>query len=75
MNVPRNHDEAMARIAHLETALRQIAAFDDKGASERLTASGSYARFDEPGSVKIAREALGRGRFVMPTKEVTGEQI
>jgi hypothetical protein len=38
--------------------LRQIAALDDKLANDRLAATGSYSGFDEPGSVKIAREIL-----------------
>lgn len=75
MNTPRNYDEAMARIARLETALRQIASFDDAGANERLAATGSYGRFDEPGSVQIARAALAPDGFRMPTREVTGETI
>jgi hypothetical protein len=42
----------------LRDALTRIASFDDKGANEYLEATGSYSRFDEPGAVKIAREAL-----------------
>ncbi len=75
MSTPKTFDEAMARIAHLEAALTKIASFDDVGASQRLASSGSYARFDEPGSVQIAREALAPRKFSMPTKEVTGETL
>ena len=39
-------------------ALQLIAAFDDEHASERLRKTGSYGGFDEPGSVRVAREAL-----------------
>jgi hypothetical protein len=44
----------------LAEALRKIACFDDESANERLRRTGgdSYALFDEPGSVQIAREAL-----------------
>lgn len=42
----------------LTIALTRIAAFDDTGANERLARDGSYASFDEPSSVQIAREAL-----------------
>ena len=73
MNTPRNYDEALVRIARLETALRQIACLDDAGANQRLAARGNYGSFDELGSVKIAREALGVNGFHMPTREVTGE--
>lgn len=44
----------------LVEALTKIAAFDDTGANYRLETLGSYAGFDEPGSVKVAREALAR---------------
>jgi hypothetical protein len=39
-------------------ALKKIAAYDDAAASAYLRATGSYASFDEPGSVEIARTAL-----------------
>lgn len=39
-------------------ALIKIAAFDDVGASVRLSQTGSYSRFDEQGSVRVARETL-----------------
>ena len=42
----------------LRTALTTIAAFDDAGASRHLELNGSYGRFDEPFSVRVAREAL-----------------
>ena len=50
---------AEASLATMREALEQIAAFNDKQASERLAQTGSYASFDEPGSVEIARRALG----------------
>ena len=67
MNTPRNYDEALARIARLETALRQIASFRE---GQVVTSS-----FDDPASAKIAREALGARAFEIPTKEVTGETL
>ena len=39
-------------------ALTKIASDDDSLASDILADIGSYAGFDEPGSVKIAREAI-----------------
>ena len=44
----------------LVNALRKIAAFGDTGANEHLARTGSYALFDEPGAVQIAREALAK---------------
>jgi len=46
------------RIERLEGALREIASFNDKDASEHLERTGSYSLFDEPGSVEVARAAL-----------------
>lgn len=45
-------------IERLRKALTHIAAYDDELASARLAKTGRYGAFDEPGSVKIAREAL-----------------
>jgi hypothetical protein len=58
--MPTEHllDEAAEEITRLRAALEKIACFDDLGANKRLTSSGSYGSFDEPGSVRIAREAL-----------------
>lgn len=42
----------------LRLALTRIATYGDEGANARLKATGSYSVFDEPGSVKIAREVL-----------------
>jgi len=42
----------------LIAALIGIAAFDDIGANDRLATNGSYSGFDEPGGVRVAREAL-----------------
>ena len=50
-----------ARIKVLEEALENIAAFHDIQASRRCDNTGSYALFDEPGSVEIARQALKTG--------------
>lgn len=47
-------------------ALEKIASFDDALACARLEASGTYANFDEPGSVQIARAALARARGEKP---------
>lgn len=59
-------NDVLHRLAHVQhaaakykTALEKIAAYDDTGANARLKATGSYALFDEPGSVQTAREALG----------------
>lgn len=48
--------EAGLRVA--VAALTRIAALDDDGANQHLETTGSYGRFDEPGSVQVAREAL-----------------
>lgn len=44
--------------AWLKARLEPIACHDDKGANEHLDRTGSFSRFDEPGSVKTAREIL-----------------
>jgi hypothetical protein len=46
--------------AVLVEALREIAAFDDRGANEHLAKTGSYGAFDEPGAVETARAALAQ---------------
>lgn len=46
------------KAAWLIARLKKIACLDDKAANERLYLTGSYSAFDEPGSVKIAREIL-----------------
>jgi hypothetical protein len=46
------------RVEVLEKALKEIACFDDDAAGAYLKNHSSYARFDEPGSVEIARAAL-----------------
>lgn len=38
--------------------LKMIASLDDKMANHHLETTGSYACFDEPGSVRVAREIL-----------------
>lgn len=47
-------------IEDLAGALRNIAAYDDKPASENLEKTGSWGQFDEPGGAQIARAALER---------------
>jgi RecJ-like exonuclease len=49
-----NHHEGLVE------ALREIAAFDDTNANRHLEMTGSYAAFDEPASVAIARAILSR---------------
>jgi hypothetical protein len=49
-----NHHEGLVE------ALRKIAAFDDTNANRLLEMTGSYAAFDEPASVAIARAILSR---------------
>lgn len=44
----------------LREAFVGIAAFDDEGANLRLKTTGSYALFDEPGAVQVAREILSQ---------------
>ena len=39
-------------------AMRRIATTDDTNANYHLEHTGSYAAFDEPGSVAVARETL-----------------
>lgn len=56
--VARAYLSAATRVAELEAGLTKIAALDDVGANDYLKARGSYGRFDEPGSVQIARETL-----------------
>lgn len=48
------------RLNHLRyrAALIEIAAYDDKAASDHLAYTGSYSCFDEPGAVETARKAL-----------------
>lgn len=48
----------LQQVPALIAALQKIACFDDDGADRHLSATGSYSMFDEPGSVKIARDAL-----------------
>jgi len=49
---------AQPEVERLREALTEIAAFNNTGANEHLRRFGTYAMFDEPGSVKIARAAL-----------------
>ena len=50
--------ELAAEVERLRAALTKIAAFDDVGACDYLTRTGSFAVFDEPSSAKLARAAL-----------------
>ena len=47
-----------AERARYRQALIRIAMFHDEAASEKLSQTGRYSRFDEPVSVEIARKAL-----------------
>ncbi|MCP4410747.1 MAG: hypothetical protein GY807_24005 [Gammaproteobacteria bacterium] len=49
---------AADELERLRAALNYIAAWDDRGANERLKITGSYAEFDEPNAVATARDAL-----------------
>lgn len=49
------------RIQIYKNALKKIAAFDDAIGCEHLAATGSYAAFDEPASVQLARKTLADG--------------
>lgn len=47
--------------------LKKIACFDDKLANHHLETTGSYSCFDEPGSVRIARDILAEMESRAPT--------
>ena len=47
-----------ARLEVAMEALNAIGCFDDRQGNRRLEETGSYSAFDEPGSVKNARNAL-----------------
>lgn len=49
---------AEAENERLRNVLREIACFGDYSAEMKLSRTGSYGGFDEPGSVQIARAAL-----------------
>ena len=49
-----------AQIEKLVEALRSIACYEDDAAGRMLANTGSYAGFDEPGSVFMARKALAQ---------------
>ncbi len=55
-NKKRQNYKQQAEIAI--AALTEIASFNDQTAQGYLKKTGSYAYFDEPGSVETAREAL-----------------
>ena len=48
----------MSELDRFRAALTEIAKYDDEGANARLSISGSYGSFDEPGAVQTAREVL-----------------
>ncbi len=52
--------QAVNAYEHMLEALTKVAAFDDKAASDLADITGSYSAFDEPGSVKIARDTLAK---------------
>jgi hypothetical protein len=54
-------------------ALERIAAFYDTGANAHLEKTGSYSLFDEPGSVRTAREALLKMK--RPAEREPGGQV
>ena len=56
--VARAYLDLQAENARMREALEKIASLDDEGANAYLKNHGSYAMFDEPGSVEIARSAL-----------------
>jgi hypothetical protein len=57
----QGYQDWQREVERLQAALKRIACLGDSGANERLARTGSYSMFDEPGSVEIAREALGNG--------------
>lgn len=57
--VPETFAKELERESNLmRAALERLACRNDFGADSWLEKTGSYSRFDEPGSVQIAREAL-----------------
>jgi hypothetical protein len=54
----RAHNATIDECEKFREALTKIAAYDDAAASAYLRATGSYAHFDEPKAVEIARTAL-----------------
>lgn len=51
----------LGRYEIMDIALTDIGCYHDLDASDNLRNTGSYSSFDEPGSVKIAREVLDKG--------------
>ena len=49
---------SLDKAADFYQALEKIATLDDVGANKVLQRTGSYSAFDEPVSVRIAREAI-----------------
>jgi hypothetical protein len=52
-----------------EAALRDIACFADAAGNNKLKQVGEYGAFQEPSSVKIAREALIKGEKIAEETE------
>jgi len=59
----------------LRERLTEIACLDDALANQRLETTGSYSCFDEPGSVRIAREILVELERTPAQAVVTSEPI
>jgi hypothetical protein len=57
--IEKYREDALDEAVRFSEALERIACYGDESAGAFLDRTGSYAAFDEPGSVQIAREALG----------------
>lgn len=60
---------AADRVEQMEEALRHIAAYTDKEASEYLRKTGKYSLFDEPAAVSTARGVLEQPLVTTDVKE------
>ncbi|MEI4473218.1 hypothetical protein [Frigidibacter sp. MR17.24] len=76
----RMADQERAKVAAAEAerdalraALDEIACWNDSFANDRLTATGSYGGFDEPGAVETARTAIARPIALTPGARPTEE--
>lgn len=71
----RDGDYERRALLRFRAALMEIAAYDDVSANLWLRKHGNYGRFDEPGSVQIAREALeAESRQFTTTTTETGNE-
>ena len=59
-------DDAGEFIDSAVDALKKIAQFGDEGAEQRLKERGLYSSFDEPVSVRMARETLANMGITKP---------